>query len=134
MRPRQLKKLDTSGLRIDTSNNTVKLSIREKALESSLVEEPMIDNMVSAPSMSKTAPLVIEGPKDVPNAAPIHKKDLSKDHISNSDTANDELKDPNVHPTYPSFSREVLGEGLASLGDWEEDLLDGDGYEYIVHA
>ncbi|MDI1493140.1 MAG: hypothetical protein OHK93_004927 [Ramalina farinacea] len=133
MRPRRLKKLDTSGLRIETSSNTVDLSSRKNPLAHSLGGKPKTGNMVLAPSVSKgAAPIFDDIPKNMQNAAPTQEDHQSKDHSPNSDTASDGLKDPNLHPTYPSFSREVLGEGLANLGDWEDDLLDGEGYEYIV--
>ena len=141
-RPRRLEKLETSGLRIETSSNTVNMSIREKALDPSLVGASMKDRMVVAPSVSAPSvvapsesndePIVNAISKDMPNAARTQNEEVLKDHNSNSDTANEELKDPNVHPMYPSFSREVLGEGLVNLAVWEGDLLDGDGYEFIA--
>ena len=87
-----------------------------------------LSNRDKAYSVPKHAPVV----NYMPNLAPTHEEDIYRDQNINSDTANNNFKDPNVDLIYPSFSREVLGKGLANLGDWEEDLLDGEGYEYIV--
>ena len=132
IRPRQLKKLDTSGLRIDTNNTTVNLSIPAKAMTPSLVEESMNGKTVLAPSVSKDGSIVEDVREDMPKVAPTLNAELSKVNGSGCVTPKDNNANENEQPKKVNSSPEDLGEGLANLGDWEEDLLDGEDWEYIV--